>query len=182
MPSKIFAPLILWAAVLSPPAPTAVLERILAAVDERPIFLSDVKAVEALDQLPRKEALERLIDETLVYREAVRLPQALATAGSDTSEERTPGVDAPARRRAIERRGVIRRYADFRFRPQVRVEESELREVYSERFHGRADVPSLESVSAELREELTARAVSARVSAWVLDLRAQTRIRYNLID
>ena len=51
-------------------------ERVLAVVDERPLLLSEVRAVEAVRGLGRPQALEASIDERLMFQEASRLPQA----------------------------------------------------------------------------------------------------------
>src|SRR5436309_14323080 len=79
------------------------LERVLAVVDGRALYLSVVRAVEAVDRVSRDVALPRLVDETLLFQEAFRLPQA-------TVIDRTPdGSDAVdgATRRLAHRRAVI---------------------------------------------------------------------------
>jgi hypothetical protein len=178
MRSRVFAAFLFLSAAAGTGA--EMLERILGVVDERPVFLSDVRAVEAMDQISRKDALERVIDEILLFREASRLPQ-VATAPDP------PGPDlglggAAARRRVVERRAAIRRYAAFRFRPQVRIEEEAVRRAYAERWKAEANPPTFESAASGLREELTTQAVAVRVEDWVKDLRAAARIRYNPID
>jgi hypothetical protein len=177
MRSRVFA-VFLFAAAAAIGAET--LERVLAVVDERPVFLSDVRAVEGMDQISRKDALERVIDETLLFREASRLPQ-VATAPDLAGPNPGPG-GASARRRAVERRTAIRRYAAFRFRPQVRIDDEAIRKAYAERGKTEANPPPFESAASGLREELTMQAVDTRVEEWVKDLRAAARIRYNPID
>jgi hypothetical protein len=151
-------------------------DRILAVVDTRPVFLSDVKAVEALDGRTRAEALERTIDEMLLFQEAFRLPQAAA------SEEEVRAVAdsaLPAIRRAARRRAVVQKYIAFRFRPQVRIDEDEVRRAYAAQWEGRPDAPSPQTAEAELRDRLVEAEVAARVAAWLKDLRAAAQIRYN---
>src|SRR4051812_15134260 len=89
-------------------------ERVVAVVDGRTLCLSDVRAVERLDSLGGAEALERLIDETLLYREAVRLPQAASAAQEAVAQEPMAAVPDGPRQRALHRRAVIRRYVTLR--------------------------------------------------------------------
>jgi hypothetical protein len=58
------------------------------------------------------------------------------------------------------RQATILKYVDFRFRPQVRVT----------------------SEDAEERARLEADDLDARIEAWVKDLRAGARIRYNRVS
>src|SRR5271169_4760014 len=53
-----------------------VLERILVVVDERPLLLSEVQALARAKGLEGGVALERAIDERLMYAEASRAPQS----------------------------------------------------------------------------------------------------------
>ncbi len=75
----------------APPRPEVV-ERIVAVVDERPLLLSDLRALMAVRGLAEGEALEAAIDERLMHLEASRLPQA------DVSpEEEDRALAAPPR-------------------------------------------------------------------------------------
>ena len=49
-----------------------VVERILAVVDGRPLLLSEVRVLERLRGLDRQAAVDALIDERLMFREAAR--------------------------------------------------------------------------------------------------------------
>jgi hypothetical protein len=101
----------------APAAPSTLVERILAVVNGRPVMLSDVRAVEGRDGVTREDALERVIDEMLLFEEAFRLPQGPARSAVTAA----PGdAEDPASRRLRERRAAIERYTVFRFRPQVR--------------------------------------------------------------
>ncbi len=99
------------------------IERILAVVNGRPVTLSDVRAAQEEDGSTLQEALERVIDESLLFEEAFRLPQ-LPDPGAPPSAAGKP----PGRRRLRERRAVIERYIALRFRPQIRAEGAEARE------------------------------------------------------
>jgi len=159
-----------------------VLERILAVVDDRPLFLSDVRAVETIDHLAEPQALDRLIDETLLVREAARLPRVTTPREEPAPDASSEKVPPSTLRHALDRRAAIRRYVDFRFRSQVRIEDDAVRKAYEAEWSGRPDAPSIEAVSAAIRDRLTSRQVDERVSAWVRDLRTQARIRYNAPD
>jgi hypothetical protein len=178
MPFRMAAILLILALEARPAPAGETIERVLAVIDDRPVFLSDVRTVAELDDLDRSEALERVIDEMLLSREAARLPQgAGGVSGEAAPPDPVPG-DA-ARRRAVLRRAAIRRYASFRFRPQIRVDDEAVRRAYAERWGGSTEPPAFERVASELREELLVRAVDERVKAWVRDLRASAHVRYN---
>jgi hypothetical protein len=66
--------------LLAAPAGAEVRERILAVVDDRPILLTEVRVVERVLGLDTAGALEKLIDEWLMFREAARIPQAAVAA------------------------------------------------------------------------------------------------------
>jgi hypothetical protein len=164
-----------------------VIERILAVVDGRPVLLSEVRLVEALRGLPREAALEQLIDERLMFREAARLaPTALSAEDEERAFESLrpraaallPGAEADLRRLA-HRQAVNLRYVDFRFRPQVRVTEEAVRTAYEAELAGLPDAPTLEAVSATLRARLETRSLDEKIEAWVKELRAAAEIRYN---
>lgn len=163
-----------------------VVERILAVVDGRPLLLSEVRVLERLRGLDRKAAVDALIDERLMFREAARLPQALVTA----EEEERAYQDLAARaagagateddlRRLARRQTAILKYIAFRFRPQVRVEETEVRAAYDQEQAARPDIPPFETAAAEVRARLEAAELDERIEEWVRELRAGAEIRYN---
>lgn len=168
-------------------AQAAVLERILAVVEGRPVLLSEVRLMQAVRGVNEKAALDELIDERLMLREAGRLAQA---AVSPDEEERAlegllsthPGARGATTddlRRLVRRQTAILKYVDFRFRPQVSIGDPEVERAYEARYGGTADAPPLEAVAPTLREELTRQALDARIEAWVKELRAAADIRYN---
>ena len=61
------------------PASATLVERLLAVVEGTPLLLSEVALLERLRGVPRAEALEVVIDERLMFREAVRLSQTALT-------------------------------------------------------------------------------------------------------
>jgi hypothetical protein len=159
-------------------------ESVLAVVDGRPLMLSEVRLVQALRGIAEGPALEALIDERLMFREAVRLPQA---AVSPEEEERayqglsgrvgaTVGEDAL--RRLARRQTAIVKYIDFRFRPQIRITDEAVKTAYEAEYGGRADAPDLSAVQETLRERLVRRALDDKIEAWVKELRASADVQY----
>src|SRR5438876_629259 len=71
-------------------APAEVVERILAVVDSRPLMLSEVRLVEQLRGLGRPAALEALVDEQLMLREASRLAQSVVRMRNRSGKARDP--------------------------------------------------------------------------------------------
>jgi hypothetical protein len=194
MPSRLVAALVaalaLPAAASSQPAPrprTEIVERIVAVVDERPILLSDLRALRALRGLAEEQALPALVDERLMYVEAARLPQAEVSA---EEEDRAlaplvasrPGLRAevpePDLRRLLRRQLAILKYVEFRFRPQVRVSDEEVRKAWEEEQAGNPAGPALEDEQETIRARLERRALDERIEAWVGELRARADVRY----
>jgi len=170
---------------LAQPRPSVTtIERVVAVVDGRPLLLSDLRAMERVRGLQEEAALEALVDERLMYREALRLPQAEVLAeeeqrASQELLERRPELEAAVSaadlRRLVARQIAILKYVEFRFRPQLRVSDQEVRAAFE------AD-PSLgdswEAAKQAVRERLERRALDERVEAWVRELRARADVRY----
>lgn len=160
------------------------IERIVAVVDERPLLLSELRAIQEVRGLREAAALEALVDERLMYVEAARLPQAevLAEEEQQAAEElvaRRPElalrVSAAELRRLVARQATILKYVEFRFRPQLRVSEQEVRAAFEA---DPAAGPSWEAARDRLRDELERRALDERVEEWVRELRSRADVRY----
>jgi hypothetical protein len=167
--------------------PEELVERILVVVDERPQLLSEVRAVEAVRELDRRQAPEAAIDQRLMYQEAARLPQAAVSdedlqrvldALLETRPDLTSRVPRSELRRLIRRQAVILRYVDFRFRPQIRIEEADLRAAWNEDFEGEPQGPAFEEAAPELRARLERAVLDRRIEEWVKDLRGRSDVRY----
>jgi len=180
------------AAALSAPAETRMVERVLAVADGRPVLLSEVRAAARVRGEETGPALESVIDEMLMFAAASRLPQAAVTA---EEEERAlkalldvvarPGTggeapDTEALRRMARRQAVILKYVDFRFRPQVRVTEEDVRAALKTR--GEDGAPATAGEVEASRSVLEAEDLDRRIEGWVADLRREARIRYNPIS
>jgi len=175
------------AASPAPPAAGEILERILAVVDERPLLLSDVRAFSAVRGLAEGKALEAAIDERLMHVEAARLPQADVPAEEEdralallleTHPALRDEVPEPDLRRLLRRQLAILKYVEFRFRPQVRVSDEEVRKAWEEEQAGRPAGPALEDEQEAIRERLERQALDERIEAWVKELRARADVRY----
>jgi len=144
-----------------------VVESILAVVDGRPVLLSEVRVIERVTGQEPAAALEGLIDERLMFREASRLPQASVSAAEEDRALQSLRARAAASldavpehelRQVARRQVAILKYIEYRFRPQVRVDTA---------------------APAEERERRAEQDLRERIEAWVKELRAGAEIRYN---
>jgi hypothetical protein len=186
--TRVVLSLALLAAVAAPAPAQILVEHVVAAVDQEPLLLSEVRAFERLRGVPRAAAVEALVDELLMLREASRLPEANLSAQEEqqaTSSliQRWPPSEGDPPRAALSaialRQALILKYVGLRFRAQVRVDEAQLRAAWRERSGLPAEGPAYEAAQAGLRAELEEQALSERIEAWVKDLRAAARVRYN---
>jgi hypothetical protein len=165
-----------------------VVERILAVVDGRPVLLSEVAVFERVRGETQRQALEGLIDEQLMYREAARLPQASLTADEEqrafaSLRAQLPSASADEEeqlRRLARRQAAILKYVGFRFRPQVRVSEEAVRAAYD--AAGRGEEGSYEEAAPAIRARLAEEDLSRRIEGWVKELRQVAEIRYNAVS
>ncbi len=143
-------------------------ERILAVVDGRPVLLSEVRVVEQVTGQSRDRALEALIDERLMFREAARLPQATVTEAEESAAlgslalrtgRAAAGLPERQLRQLARRQATIVKYVEYRFRPQVRVDES--------------------AADPEARQRRAEEDLRQRMEAWVRELRRAADVRYN---
>lgn len=178
----------LAAALAVVPLGADVIERILAVVDGRPLMLSEVRLLQQVRGLQEAAAIEALVDERLMLREASRLPQAAVSAEEaerayQSLRERhaaeVAGLSEDDLRRVARRQTAILKYVEFRFRPQVRVTDDDVRGAYAEAYADRADAPPFDAVVETLREREAARVLDERIEAWVKELRQAAEIRYN---
>jgi hypothetical protein len=168
-------------------APSRVLlERVVAVVDERPLLLSDVRALAAVRGLSGELAVEAAIDERLMHVEAARLAEAevrseeedrALAALLDARPELRTALPEPELRRLLRRQATILKYVEFRFRPQVRVSDEDVRRAWEAEEAGRPGGVPLEDAQETLREMLERRALDERIEAWVKELRARADVR-----
>ena len=84
----------------------------------------------------------------------------------------------PDLRRLLRRELTAQKYIEFRFRPQVRVSDEEVRKAWLEEQAGKAKGPALEDEQEAIRTRLERRALDERIEAWVVGLRQRADIRY----
>jgi hypothetical protein len=164
-----------------------VVERVLAVVDGTPVLQSEVQLVEALRGSTRAAALQAVIDERLMLQEAARLAQAALQAEEAEAAYRSVLAGSPAAatlpeagvRRLARRQAAIVKYVEFRFRPQVRVTDEDVRRAYEESSGAGAQGPEFEAAASELRETLARRQLDEKIEAWVRELRAAADVRVN---
>src|SRR6185295_16383766 len=122
MPSSLLLAAVL---ALSAAGEPRLLERILAVVDGKPILLSEARLTEALKGVARREAVEALVDERLMLREARQMPRSEPRREEIDEAERTlvtrwPAAAGPAPEAALRemarRQLRILKYIEFRFR------------------------------------------------------------------
>jgi len=178
MPTSLLLALLL----LSP----TVVERVLAVVNGHPVLLTERQALQAVRGVAPDAALELLIDETLMYEQARRTPQAAVTVEEEQSArnevlEKHPEllseVARPDLTRLLRRQLSILKYVDFRFRPQARPTDEELQRAYAEEYGGQPDPPGFEAAVAALRSRLVRRQLDQKVEEWIKELRASAEIR-----
>jgi len=169
------------------PARIELVERIVAVVDERPLLLSDVRALQAVRGLAEETAREAAIDERLMHVEASRLPQADVSLEEEdralallveTRPALHPEVPELDLRRLLRRQMAILKYVEFRFRPQVHVNDEDVRKAWEDEQAGRPAGPAFEDEQEELRARLERRALDERIETWVRELRQRADVRY----
>jgi len=160
-----------------------VVERTVAFVNKKPVLLSDVELTRALLKLDEKEAVERAIDEALMFEEASRLvsetpaPETLALAVATLQEKAGPAFTKAALRRKALVQLAISSYIDLRLRPQVRVEDEAVRQAFNERATSGSEPPPFDLVADAIRESLESRALDQKIEEWVASLRGREDIR-----
>lgn len=164
-----------------------VLERVLAVVDGRPLLLSDTRTVARVRGGSEEASLELLIDESLMYEQASRTPQAAVAATEEEAAARdllqkrpdlATEVTPASLSRLLRRQLAILKYVDFRFGPEVRPTDEELQRAYADAYGARPDAPAFEAVAEALRARLARQTVDERVEAWIKELRAEAEVRY----
>jgi hypothetical protein len=171
----------------SPTAPAVqLLERVVAVVDGRPLFYSDVRALAAVRGLSEENAVEAAIDERLMYAEAARLAEAevpreaedrALAAVLEAHPALRDAVDEADLRRLLRRQATILKYVEFRFRPQVRVSDDDIRRAWEADEAGRPAGVPLEDAEETIRARLERRALDERIETWVKELRGRADVR-----
>ncbi len=182
----------------------AVVDRIVATVEGDVITLSEVRELGAFQRLlgmapsGETELRDHLIHQWIVSTEAAgaRFPAPTA-ADVDGEVEKLvttfpslsawqrrlheSGLTDAAMRRLLERRLLMLRYLDHKFRFLVQIEEAAIAAYYRETLapelarRGQA-APPLDDVREEIREVLLQREVTRMAERWLADSRARLHI------
>ena len=171
--------LLLAAVLLAAPEPVLV-ERIVAVVEDRPLLLSEVQLLQAVKGLDEAKAREAAIDELLMHREALRLPDTAPAAEAEEAalaalRAQVPAAPETALRRLARRELAILAYVEHRFRPLVRIEHAELEAAMDLAWAEPADRPA--DAAERTRARLEAERLDALVEDWVRELRAAATLR-----
>jgi len=162
----------------------ATIERVVAVIDGHPLLLTDVHDLARVRGIDEGAALEAAIDERLMYQEASRLTQTEVLGAEEERAlrellERKPilgeQVSEAGLRRLLRRQITILKYVEFRFRPQLRVSDQEVRSAFEADPQAGA---SWEAAKEKIRERLERRALDERIEAWVRELRGRAEVRY----
>lgn len=175
---------LLFGAVLAHPALAGtVVERTVAFVNKKPVLLSDVELTRALLKLDEKEAMERTIDEVLMFEEASRLvteslpEEEVARATASLALKAGSGFTPAALRRKALVQLAIANYIELRLRPQVRVEDEAVRAAFNERVARDPQTPLFNLVADAIRDSLESRALDQKIEEWIAALRGREEIR-----
>jgi hypothetical protein len=93
------------------------------------------------------------------------------------------GIGAGVLDRALARQAGVLRFIELRFRPQVQVQEVEVRQYYETVYLAECQrkqlrPASFEEARAQCQEALAQQRVDKQVDAWLADMKGRTRIRY----
>jgi hypothetical protein len=158
-------------------------ERTVAFVNKKPVLLSDVELTKALLKLEEKEAIESAIDERLMFEDASRLasdtpPEELVVRAVQVLREKAGErfTSAALRRKAVIQ-VAISSYMDQRLRPQVRVEDTEVRKAFNDKILNDPQPPAFSLVADALRKSLEQRSLDQKIEEWVASLRRREEVR-----
>jgi len=183
---------------------TQVVDRIVAHVEDDIILLSEQHELAAYQQLvdgqaePDDKLLNELIEQWVVNNEATQahFPQPAASevdreAQRVESSFPTPqayaqrlielGLTADAVRRIVTRQIYLARYLDYKFRPEVQVDDDAVAKYYNDQLAPELKAkgqtaPPLDAVSDEIREVLTQRGINDRAATWFDETKSRLRI------
>jgi hypothetical protein len=183
------------------------LDRIAASVGKQVIFESDIaryaRVAAFLDQRPpdlsgdaRRKAAERLVDQLLIQREAAdsrltlageedaarALEAARAQYGQEYPDALTRYQITGAELREHLLAGIrMLRFTDARFRPEIQVDQQELREFYQLlaagwRRDGNGEIPSFEQSREQVEKLVLEQKTIQALDAWLASARSQAGV------
>jgi hypothetical protein len=147
----------------------------------------------------RRQAAERLVEQTLFQREmtlthypgpeASEIEQTLEelkkSYGGEAGFERelsAYGITQDELRKALTRQAAVLRFIELRFRPEVQVPDSEVRQYYEQVYlpahQNQTPPPTFDEAQHECEEAIAEQLVDKRVDSWLHDMKGRTRITY----
>jgi parvulin-like peptidyl-prolyl isomerase len=185
-----------------------VVDRIVARIEDDIILLSQVRALGAFQKLVEGHAegddrlLAELIEQWMVQteanasyfpqpaqsevdREMARLQSQFASPEAYAARLRELGLSASQARELLTRQIYIERYLDYKFRPTVQIEPSDIeayfqKELLPELARKNQPAPTLPDVEGQIREVLTQRGISDRTAKWLDDTKSRLKIEVSL--
>jgi len=183
---------------------TQPIDGIAARIGNDVITGSEVRELSAFQKLvdgtakPRDQVIEELADQWIVRGEAdtAKYPQPSTqdvdraydqlvkqfSSGDEFQKRCTAaGLTDAAVRRQLALQLYLSRFLDYRFRPEVNVDDAAIQKYYDEEFAPQLkargeSVPPIEKVQDTIREVLVQRAISDRAKQWLDDTRGSLSI------
>jgi hypothetical protein len=201
----------LWSAAAYSSAqghPDRVVDRIVARIEDDIILLSQIRELGAFQKLVEghAEGDDRLLAELMeqwmvqteatasyfpqpaqseVDREMTRLQSQFASPEAYARRLRELELSDSEARELLTRQIYIERYLDYKFRPTVQIEASDIeayyqKELLPELARKNQPAPPLLEVEGQIREVLTQRGISDRTAKWLDDTKSRLKIEVAL--
>lgn len=186
------------------PQSARVVDRIAARIEDDIILQSQVRELGAFQQLvdghsdSDDKLLEELIEQWMVETEATashfpqpaqsevdrefaRLREHFSNPEAYASRLNELGLSAAQVRELLTRQIYVERYVDYKFRPSVQIEPSDIdayyqKELLPELAKGNQPAPHRAEVEAQIRELLIQRRISDLTSKWLDDTKSRLKI------
>jgi len=191
-------------AFAAPAPPQQIVDRIVARIEDDIITLSEVRELAAYQQLidGRVESDDRLLSELIeqwvinneatssyfpapaaseVDREAARIESRFPSQQAYRERLAALGLSQEAVRRMVTREIYLARYLDYKFRPSVQVSDDDIAKYYREELvppltAKGEKIPTLDSVSDQIREVLVQRGIDDRAASWLDQTKSRLKI------
>jgi parvulin-like peptidyl-prolyl isomerase len=181
-----------------------VVDRIVARIEDDIILMSQVRELGAFQQLVDGHAesddklLQELIEQWMVEteatashfpqpaqseidRELTRLKEHFANPEEYASRLNDLGLSAAQVRQLLSRQIYVERYVDYKFRPSVQIQPSDIDAYYQKELlpdlaKNNQPAPHRAEVEEQIRELLIQRGISDMTVKWLDDAKARLRI------
>ena len=188
--------------------PDRIVDRIVARIEDDIILLSQIRELGAFQKLVEGHAegddrlLAELIEQWMVQteataayfpqpaqsevdREMARLQSQFASPEAYAAKLRELELSDSEARELLTRQIYIERYLDYKFRPTVQIEASDIeayyqKELLPELARKNQPAPPLPDVEGQIREVLTQRGISDRTAKWLDDTKSRLKIEVSL--